>query len=609
MQVGKVHAFDRDTDGKNNRVRYHISDESNSGLEGYRTSRLFTITPSGEIYTNSVPIDREQVPMLTFSVVATDSGEPSLSAFATVVIRVEDINDNGPQWLFPPPGPQAASINISAHSTIGMVIARLEAVDPDVGTNGQVEYEIIRGNSQKYFDLDSLSGTLYLAKQFDINPDRNGTNEQNTPTSFALSLKASDNGEPQKSNTSLLRIIVQTDDISPADSPPYDSGRMGGKNQHLTNGHYKQRNSFVDRDLLVMVVMIIIILLVSIIFIIAIVMLRCRQIHSTRENGVEGQSDMRAGGGVGIVRVAQVKPHAWIPPPSQDSSAKSGFTMESSKSSTGVFDGQSHYMTATGRIFQHKPVHLPMCVYDKMIYFPFCKGHIIAADSTLKSTDGNFGRFSPALIVSHHPSLSTTTFQRANQSTDPSPTGQIVYTSKTLPENSSPRYIRQMCSTLPNNATAVTTVSSKNVADTPGRCYMTLNPELYEIDYPYGQLKYHTGVYHHSPKQTHSPGGGCATLVKSTPNIVDLESPPQVTAFNDNVEMPRDEIQKRCRFKIDQSSSRMTPVLGNFDTSESTEETVDGVEVAVDSLQMKRLRNASRNSGGIGDDTFLVDIH
>ncbi|VDL59557.1 unnamed protein product, partial [Hymenolepis diminuta] len=576
--VGKVHASDRDADGKNNRVRYQISDEGNSGLEGFRTSRLFSITPSGEIYTNSVPIDREQVPMLTFSVVATDSGEPSLSAFATVVIRVEDINDNGPQWIFPPPGPQAASINISVHSTIGMVIARLEAVDPDVGPNGQVEYEVIRGNSQKYFDLDSLSGTLYLAKQFEINTDGNGTNGQNTPTSFALSLKASDNGEPQKSNTSLLRIIVQSDDNL---NQPHDGSRVGGKNQHLTNSHFKQQNGFVDRDLLVMVVMIIIILLVSVIFIIAIVMLRCRQIHSARENGLEGQGDMGAGGGVGIVRVAQVKPHVWIPP-SQDSSAKSGFTMESSKSGTGTFDGQSHY-TATG--------------------------HLVAADSTLKSTDGIFDRFSPALIVSHHPSLSTTSFQRTSHNSDPSPTGPVVYTTKTLPGNSSPRYVRQMCSTLPNNATAVTTVGSKNTADASGRCYMTLNPELYEIEYPYGQLKYHTEVYHQSPRRINSSGGGCATLVKSTSNIVDIESPPQVTTFNDTVEVPRGETQKRCRFKIDHSDSRMTPVLGNFDTSESTEETVDGVEVEVDSIQMKRLQNASRNSGRIGEDTLLVDIH
>lgn len=38
-------------------------------------------------------------------------------------------------------------------------------------------------------------------------------------------------------------------------------------------------------------------------------------------------------------------------------------------------------------------------------------------------------------------------------------------------------------------------------------------------------------------------------------------------------------------------------------------ETVDGVELEVDSIQMKRLRNAGRNSGVFGEDTLLVDIH
>lgn len=189
----------------------------------------------------------------------------------------------------------------------------------------------------------------------------------------------------------------------------------------------------------------------------------------------------------------------------------------------------------------------------------------MAADSSLKSADGTFDRFSPALIVSHYPSMSTSTFL------DPSPTSAMVYTTKTLPGDSSPCYIRQMCATLPNNATSVTPVSNKNVVDPLGRCYMTLNPELYEIEYPYGQLKYHTGMYHQSSRQLNSPEGGCANLVKSTPNIVDIEPPPQVTTLSDTVVMPRVETQKRCRFKIDHPSSRHTPVLGNPDTSESTE--------------------------------------
>ncbi|CDS41161.1 protocadherin 9 [Echinococcus multilocularis] len=580
VPVGKVHATDRDADGKNNRVRYQINDEETSSLlEGIQPSRLFTITPTGELYTNSVPIDREQIPLLTFSVVAMDSGEPPLSAFATVIIRIEDVNDNGPQWVYPPPGPQAASINISAYSTVGMVVARLEAIDLDIGVNGQIEYEIIRGNSQKYFDLDHLSGTLYLTKALEVNNGNNSMNEQAAPSSFALSLKATDGGDPPRSNTSLLRIIVQSIEAFPLDIQSPDLVSTSGKNQHFSsNSYFKQQSGYVDRDLLIMIVMIIITLLVSVLLIMAIVLLRCRQIHSTREAGIDPQIDGSAS--AGIVRVAQVKPRAWLPPPSQDSSAKSGFTLESSKSGTAAFDGHSHYMTA--------------------------------ADTILKSADSTFGRFSPTLVVSPHPSVpTTTTLQRANHSTEPSPTGAMVYTAEAVAGNPSPRCVQQMCTTLPNNVTAVTpsaVVGSKTGLDFAGRCYMTLNPELYAIEYPYGQLKYHSGVYHQSPRRINSPRT-CGAFVKSTPNIVDIEPPPIATTFGESVEVPQGEIQKRCRFKIDPSGSRLTPVLGNFDTSESTEETVDGVELEVDAIQMKRLRNAGRNSGIFGEDTLLVDIH
>ncbi len=321
-------------------------------LDGFRASRVFSITPTGEIYTNSVPIDREQVPILTFSVVATDSGEPPLSAYATVTIRVEDINDNGPQWVYPPPGPQAASINISAYSTVGMVIARLEASDPDVGMNAQVEYEITRGNSQGYFDLDRLSGTLYLTKALEITQTKSDNNttstEQVPPTSFALSLKATDGGEPPRSNTSLLRIFVQTIEAFPVNGNTADEHpSRSSKNQpYHSNGYYRQQGNFVDRDLLVMIVMIIITLLVSVLLITAIVLLRCRQIHASRE--AEDQQNSAVGVPAGVVRVAQVKPHSWLPPPSQDSSAKSGYTLDSSKSGTANFEGQTHYMTPSG---------------------------------------------------------------------------------------------------------------------------------------------------------------------------------------------------------------------------------------------------------------------
>lgn len=360
--MGKVHTIDRDVDPRNSRVRYHISDEGNV-VDDLRPSRAFTISPNGEIFTNSVPIDREQTPLLTFSVVAIDGGDPPLSAYATVTVRIEDINDNAPQWIYPPSGPRAASVNISVYSTVGMVIARLEAVDPDVGLNAQIEYELIRGNSQGYFELDRLSGTLYLAKMLEVSQETTNrstpaaaTIEQLPPTSFALSLKATDNGDPPRSNTSILRIFVHTVESARIPGPPDDTSQRLKQNANpygssSGNSYYhRQHGSFVDKDFLVMVVMIIITLLVSALLITAIVLLRCRQIHASREadshHQAGGGGGSRAVGGAELVSVAQVKPpHLWVPPPSRDSSAKSGYTMDSSKSGNATLDGQTHYMT------------------------------------------------------------------------------------------------------------------------------------------------------------------------------------------------------------------------------------------------------------------------
>lgn len=149
----------------------------------------------------------------------------------------------------------------------------------------------------------------------------------------------------------------------------------------------------------------------------------------------------------------------------------------------------------------------------------------------------------------------------------------MVYAAETVTGNLSPRYVQHMCATLPNNvtsATPVAVVGSKAGLDSAGRCYMTLNPELYEIEYPYGQLKYHSGAYHQSPRRMNT-SGACGGFVKSTPNVVDIEPPPPVATFGEGIEVPQGDAQKRCRFKINPSGSQLTPVLGNFDTSESTE--------------------------------------
>ncbi|KAM7540738.1 hypothetical protein Aperf_G00000028915 [Anoplocephala perfoliata] len=316
QSIGSVHAIDNDADIKNSRIQYSISESVDSqpsthpGIgngEGYRASSLFAITSNGEIYTRNLPIDREKTPILSFTVIGSDYGHPSLSAFANVVIRVQDVNDHSPVWVFPQSSnSRIVRVNMSSHATVGREIAHLKAVDADSGPNGEIEYSIIKGNEYEYFALDKASGTLYLAKPL-INgvkttaSDKNGTettnqqaSEEPTPQSFILALKASDMGKTPRSNTTVLKIDVIQDQRADRSMSQYNQYKSTGR--HTGNFVAKNGLSVVgDRDLMIITAMIVVALTISFVLIAAIVFLRCRQPQGPRQNVIDLRNDVGGG--------------------------------------------------------------------------------------------------------------------------------------------------------------------------------------------------------------------------------------------------------------------------------------------------------------------------
>lgn len=81
-----VFASDSD-DGKNGEVRYSLH---GSGSE------TFAIDSHTGWITNLVPLDRELIPAYKLTVIASDSGAPSLSSNASVKVTIIDYNDNPP---------------------------------------------------------------------------------------------------------------------------------------------------------------------------------------------------------------------------------------------------------------------------------------------------------------------------------------------------------------------------------------------------------------------------------------------------------------------------------------------------------------------------------
>lgn len=86
-----AHARDRDS-GRNGVVRYRLASKGSSQTSG----RLFSIDPRLGHLTLARHLDYENAQRHSLVVLATDTGETPLSANLTVLVEVQDVNDNQP---------------------------------------------------------------------------------------------------------------------------------------------------------------------------------------------------------------------------------------------------------------------------------------------------------------------------------------------------------------------------------------------------------------------------------------------------------------------------------------------------------------------------------
>uniref|UniRef100_A0A8C5X3K6 FAT atypical cadherin 4 n=1 Tax=Malurus cyaneus samueli TaxID=2593467 RepID=A0A8C5X3K6_9PASS len=108
----------------------------------------------GTIFTNA-EIDREFANLFELTVKATDQAVPVESrrfALKNVTILVTDQNDNVP--VFVSQNALAADPSV----VIGSILTTIIAADPDEGANGEVEYEIVNGDTETFIvDLGKRS--------------------------------------------------------------------------------------------------------------------------------------------------------------------------------------------------------------------------------------------------------------------------------------------------------------------------------------------------------------------------------------------------------------------------------------------------------------------
>ena len=197
--VGTIQATDADGDPMNNQVTYSFVQSSN----------YFTIgRTSGEIRTRGV-LDREMLALvfvppdsqISLEVTARDSASPSRQTTTSIMITLEDKNDNSPLFA-----DDTYENSLLENLPTGQTVFQVSATDIDLGLNAQISYSIVLNEHTEdtsLFMIDSDTGLLSTT----------GTLDCERQTSYSFTITATDGGTPPRTTTvqGTLTIMDEND--------------------------------------------------------------------------------------------------------------------------------------------------------------------------------------------------------------------------------------------------------------------------------------------------------------------------------------------------------------------------------------------------------------
>ncbi|XP_010073579.1 PREDICTED: protocadherin-23-like, partial [Pterocles gutturalis] len=175
-------ASDED-DGLNGEVTYSLVDD---------TFGAFAIdSVTGSIVTTKA-LDRETKSQYTFRVVASDcSTHLPRSTTVSVVVHVDDVNDNDPIFLQNP-----IRAFVPAETAVNETVATVRAEDMDLGPNGAVVYSLM--TAKTVFQINTKTGDIILQEPL-----------SSKDFSTQLLVMASDQGIPPRTATAMLIIFTE----------------------------------------------------------------------------------------------------------------------------------------------------------------------------------------------------------------------------------------------------------------------------------------------------------------------------------------------------------------------------------------------------------------
>uniref|UniRef100_A0A669EL52 FAT atypical cadherin 2 n=1 Tax=Oreochromis niloticus TaxID=8128 RepID=A0A669EL52_ORENI len=192
----QISAKDRDN---NSKLVYSI----HSSLHPDST-KLFHLDPKSGVLVMTEELDYEKIAIHTLTVMVRDQGIPVKRNFAKVVVHVEDCNDHSPAFLSP-----RYEVGVSNLAPAGTEVLRVKALDKDMGSNAHISYSLHSGNIDNVFTIDPDLGSISVSKPLDLQPQ----------DLFHLTVKATDQGFPQRSDLCSVHVHVRVSEQTPPTFP------------------------------------------------------------------------------------------------------------------------------------------------------------------------------------------------------------------------------------------------------------------------------------------------------------------------------------------------------------------------------------------------------
>ncbi|XP_011701166.1 PREDICTED: cadherin-related tumor suppressor [Wasmannia auropunctata] len=145
--------------------------------------------------TTMVALDREAIAEYRILVIAKDQGTPVQSSTATVVLTLEDINDNSPVFY-----PSKYLMPISEDVPAGTTIGKVTASDADARENAQVRYTLESGG-EGLFVVEERTGVIVLQ----------GSLRAAHKTLYELTISAKDIGDRMAARNAVVEVIREED--------------------------------------------------------------------------------------------------------------------------------------------------------------------------------------------------------------------------------------------------------------------------------------------------------------------------------------------------------------------------------------------------------------